>query len=309
MQSLFKALIDDIEREVVGRSDITEQLIIAVLARGHVLLEGLPGLAKTRLIRALAKRLEGDFARIQATPDLLPSDITGSEIYQQNSGEFSFSQGPVFNDWVLVDEINRAPPKVQAGLLEAMAEHQVSVFGTTHALSELFTVFATQNPLDSEGTYPLPKAQLDRFLFYIHVDLPDAQLERQILDTEIDSIVEPTVKLTQEQIIKARLATQAVELADVARDYIVRLVMATRDKKRAETISAAASPRATLAIAASAKVHAWLHGRDYVDPIDIQFVTPSVLHHRVQLTFNAIADGISVNDIIDEIIDQVVVLQ
>jgi MoxR-like ATPase len=282
-----------------------------------LLVEGAPGLAKTTAIKALASGLEGDFHRIQFTPDLLPADLTGTEIYRPQDGSFQFQQGPIFHNLLLADEVNRAPAKVQSALLEAMAERQVTVGRTTYPLPSLFLVMATQNPIEQEGTYPLPEAQLDRFLMYVKVDYPDSSAEKQILQLARDqarenkaATVGDAAKVPQETVFKARREILDLHLADGLEEYLVQLVTATRSPQRyhddlARWISYGASPRATIALERCARAHAWLEGRDYVSPADIHAVAPDVLRHRIIISFEAEADGISGDHIVDELLSHV----
>jgi len=294
-------------------------MLIALLADGHLLVEGAPGLAKTRAIKVLADGLEGDFHRVQFTPDLLPSDLTGTEIYRPQDASFQFQAGPLFHNLILADEINRSPAKVQSALLEAMAERQITVGNITHQLPELFLVMATQNPIEQEGTYPLPEAQLDRFLMHIRIGYPDAATEKAILRLTRDEMLQsknrdqsPPAKISQADLFAARKEAMQLYMADELEDYIVHLVMATRHPKQynddlARWIQFAASPRATIALDRCARAHAWLAGRDFVSPEDIQAIAPDVLRHRVLLSFEAEAAGISSDDVIAELLKQVAV--
>lgn len=300
--------------QLVGLQSLTERLLIAMLCGGHILIEGPPGVAKTRTIRQFAKLLDTSFVRIQATPDLLPADITGSDIYHQPSGEFRFMPGPLFNHIVLVDEINRAPPKVQSALLEAMGEHQVSTGGNTRLLEEPFLVAATQNPIEHEGTYPLPEAQLDRFMFFVQLKLPDAASERQILDQVLtenspvtNTITPATVIGNAQNIIDARRAVQEVFISEALRDYIVRLTCATRGEGMGAVaqgeIQHAASPRASINLALAARAHAWLQQRDHATPDDVSILAPDILSGRIVLDYQARATGISERDIVMRILE------
>ncbi|HAD08875.1 MAG TPA: AAA family ATPase, partial [Porticoccaceae bacterium] len=278
------------------------------------LVEGAPGLAKTRAINTLAKGMEGDFQRIQFTPDLLPADITGSDIYRPEQGNFEFQAGPVFHNLILADEINRAPAKVQSALLEAMAERQISIGNRSYPLPDLFLVMATQNPIEQEGTYPLPEAQLDRFLMHVSVDYPDAVAERQILqlareDASGTVSAEPPV-VDQATIMAARREVLAVYMADKIEEYIVQLIQATRQpeaygQELGAWLEFGASPRATIAIDRCARVQAWLEGRDYVTPDDVRDVLPDILRHRLILSFEAEAAGVSTDRVIDSLITSV----
>lgn len=298
---------------LIGRTPLVERLLIGLLANGHLLIEGAPGLAKTRAVKLLAEGIEASFARIQCTPDLMPADLTGTPVFRPGSGEFEFVKGPVFHSLVLVDEINRAPPKVQSALLEAMAEHQVTSGGTTYTLSDIFMVIATQNPIEHEGTFPLPEAQLDRFLMHVTVDLPDAGDELRILDLVERETVEIPVngpkRLAAEEIRKACQAAMRVYLAPALKEYIVRLVTATRDKKISpdirQSIEHPISPRGTLALAAAAKARAYLAGRDYTIPEDVMELASDTLAHRIVLTWRAAADGETPRNLIKRLLEQV----
>ncbi len=279
---------------LIGHERLIERLLIGLLTGGHVLIEGAPGLAKTRAVKRLAAAIAGSFARVQCTPDLLPSDITGTPVFRPQTGEFEFVPGPIFHNLVLVDEINRAPPKVQSALLEAMGEHQVTAGSTTHGLPDPFLMVATQNPIEHEGTFPLPEAQLDRFLLHVVLTLPDAVTERRILDlVEAEqSAPEPVPpEVAPGDMAAARKAAMAVHLAPALRDYIVRLVTATRSPEHAGEIDHAVSPRGSLALAAAAKARAYLHGRDYAVPEDVAELAADALSHRIVLSWRAISEG------------------
>jgi MoxR-like ATPase len=290
------------------------QLLIALLADGHILVEGPPGLAKTRAVKSLADCIEGDFHRIQFTPDLLPADLTGTDIFRPETGEFTFQSGPIFNSLVLADEINRAPAKVQAAMLEAMAEKQITAGRNTYALPELFLVMATQNPIEQEGTYPLPEAQLDRFLIHLDVNYPDALSELEILrlnrgEAKGDTAPTPP-KLTQADIFAARQSVLNVHMADTIEQYIIRLVIATRnpsnyDETLAQWLEMGVSPRATIALDRCARAHAWLNGRDFVSPEDVQAMAFPVLRHRLLLSYQAQAEGIHPNQVINKLLSLV----
>lgn len=313
----IRALLDYLNRHILGQEALNTRLLITLLADGHLLVEGAPGLAKTTAIKTLAAGLEGDFHRIQFTPDLLPADLTGTEIYRPQEGSFQFQQGPIFHNLLLADEINRAPAKVQSALLEAMAERQVTVGRTSYPLPELFLVMATQNPIEQEGTYPLPEAQLDRFLLYVRVDYPDAQTEHAILRLAREQAqqgtqtnLENTVRVSQQTVFAARREVLALNLAPALESYIVALVMATRNPapygaELSSWVRYGASPRATIALDRCSRAHAWLQGRDYVSPEDIQAIAADVLRHRVLLTFEAEADGIDTERFIAELLDRV----
>lgn len=310
----FKQLQAYLDSQVIGQSTLTHNILIALLADGHLLVEGPPGLAKTRAVNALAKGLEGDFHRVQFTPDLLPADLTGTDIYRPENGSFVFQQGPLFHNLVLADEINRAPAKVQSALLEAMAERQITVGNKTYTLPELFLVMATQNPIEQEGTYPLPEAQLDRFLMHLEIDYPGADTELEILRLTRDealheNIVTPTA-ITQADIFSARKDVLKIHLADALEHYLVQLIIATReaalyDEKLSNWIEFGASPRATIALDKCARAHAWLMGRDFVGPDNIQAVFHNVLRHRILLSYEAEAEGIDSNMVLDRILQLV----
>ena len=301
---------------IIGQETVVERLLIALLADGHVLMEGLPGTAKTRSIKTLSKHIESDFSRVQFTPDLLPSDVTGSEIYREQNGTFEFQPGPIFGNLILADEINRAPAKVQAALLEAMEERQITVAGKTHALPSLFLVLATQNPIEQEGTYPLPEAQMDRFLNYVKVPYPPADNELAILrlvrSEKTASDKSSPDLIPQESIFAARQQVNAIHVAESAEQYIVDLVVATREPERyggelARLLHVGASPRATIALDAASRARAWLHGNDFVSPEDIQAVAPACLAHRLHLSYEAEAEGKTREDVVDAILEQVAV--
>lgn len=311
----FKQISTAMNAAIIGQETVVERLLIAFLADGHVLMEGLPGVAKTRSIKTLSKLVESEFRRVQFTPDLLPSDVTGTEIYREQTGSFDFQQGPIFGNLVLADEINRAPAKVQAALLEAMEERQVTVAGTTHKLPQLFLVLATQNPIEQEGTYPLPEAQMDRFLLYVHVPYPPAENEAAILrlvrGEKSGNAVETPPKVTQDLIFAARKEVNAIHVAEAAEKYIVDLVIGTREPNRyggdlAQWITLGASPRATLALDATARAHAWLQGQDFVSPDNIRAVAPACLAHRIHLSYEAEAAGKTRNEVIDALLKVVV---
>lgn len=311
MVKAFSALKDYLDSQVLGQHGLTEGILLALLANGHLLVEGPPGLAKTRAVNALAQGVEGRFHRIQFTPDLLPADLTGTDIYRPETGQFEFQAGPLFHHIILADEINRAPAKVQSALLEAMAEKQITVGRKTYALPELFLVMATQNPLEQEGTYPLPEAQLDRFLLHLKVDYPDAATELAILRlTRGEALAQDKAKLapiSQADIFAARQDILKLHMAESLEHYIVQLVMATRNAKAyseqlAKWIAYGASPRASIALERCARAKAWLDGRDFVTPDDIQAVFFNVLRHRLILTYDAEAQGLSTDDVLREIL-------
>ncbi|MEM8952146.1 MAG: AAA family ATPase [Pseudomonadota bacterium] len=302
------ALRDQLRLGLVGHEGFIERLLIAVLSGGHMLVEGAPGLAKTRAVKWLSNAIEGSFARIQCTPDLMPSDLTGTSVFRPQDGRFEFVSGPVFHNLVLVDEINRAPPKVQSALLEAMAENQVTVGNETHSLPDPFLVVATQNPIEHDGTFPLPEAQLDRFLLHVVLSLPDAETERKILDlveTETQEGVPPHRSVTLDDLAAMRAAVRNVHLSPELRDYIVRLVMATRSGAHADEIEHAVSPRGSLALAAAAKARAYLHGRDYGAPEDVSSLAPDALAHRMVLTWRSVAEGRTARALVADVLEEV----
>ncbi|MBU3002030.1 AAA family ATPase [Paraglaciecola arctica] len=312
----FKQLQAYLDSQVVGQQTLTQNILVALLADGHLLVEGPPGLAKTRAVNALANGLEGDFHRVQFTPDLLPADLTGTDIYRPENGTFVFQKGPLFHNLVLADEINRAPAKVQSALLEAMAERQITVGNTTYALPQLFLVMATQNPIEQEGTYPLPEAQLDRFLMHLEIDYPGAETELEILrltrNEAMHSEVVSPPNLSQQDIFNARQDVLKIHLDDALEQYIVQLIIATRkpqsyDPDLANWIEFGASPRATIALDKCARAHAWLMGRDFVGPDNIQAVFHNVLRHRLLLSYEAEAEGVNCNQVLDKILQLVAV--
>lgn len=315
MHADFTNLRDWLSSQILGQPTLVDRLLIALLADGHLLVEGAPGLAKTKAIKSLSDGIEGSFQRIQFTPDLLPSDITGTEIYRPETASFDFQQGPIFNNLVLADEINRAPAKVQSALLEGMAERQVSVGRETLDLPELFLVMATQNPIEQEGTYPLPEAQLDRFLMHVKISYPDVSAEKQILalsrgEALASQAAKPASEINQETIKQARQEVMQVHMADAVDEYLVQLILATRapanyDSELASWIEFGASPRATIAIDRCARAHAWLNQRDFVSPDDIQAVAHDCLRHRLILSYEAEADGITADLAIDRLLHYV----
>jgi len=302
---------------IIGQSHLINRMLIALLCDGHLLVEGAPGLAKTRAIKVLAESIEGDFHRLQFTPDLLPADLTGTDIYRPQEGTFEFRKGPLFHNLILADEINRAPAKVQSALLEAMEERQITVGDRSYPLEDLFMVMATQNPIEQEGTYPLPEAQLDRFLLHVEVGYPTIEDERRILVLNRDEAksgerdaFQPPELLSLASIMQARQDILGLHLADELEEYIVNIVVATRNPGRVHEslegqVMYGASPRASMGIDRAARAHAWLSGRDYVGPEDIQAVATDVLRHRLVLSFEAEADGTNENSIIERILDGV----
>ena len=302
-QQAFGSLKQLISQQIIGQEVLVDRLLIALLADGHLLVEGAPGLAKTRAIKVLSEGIEGDFHRVQFTPDLLPADLTGTDIFRPQDGSFKFQPGPLFHNLILADEVNRAPAKVQSALLEAMAERQITVGSTTYPLPDIFLVMATQNPIEQEGTYPLPEAQLDRFLLHVKIDYPDADAEMKILqlvrgeaERTTRSVVPAASKLSNQSLHAARQEVLGIFMADNLERYLVEIVLATRnparyDAKLAKWVQWGASPRATIALDRCARAHAWLAGRDYVGPEDIQAIAFDVLRHRVLLTYEAEAEG------------------
>jgi MoxR-like ATPase len=312
-QQQVRLLAEQMNRAVVGQASVVHSLILALLSNGNVLLEGLPGTAKTRSIKTLATVLGVNLGRIQFTPDLLPADVTGSETYHEsdsNQGQLTFQPGPIFNELVLADEINRAPAKVQAALLEAMEERQVTVAGKTYPLPPLFLVMATQNPIEQEGTYPLPEAQMDRFLFKVRVDYPDAASERaivQMLQQEEGSNTTDLTPIDPTIILEAREAIQKVSVSSPVEKYLVDLVVATRHPESlspalASWITIGSSPRASIALHRAARAEAWYQDRDHVLPEDVRTVAPAVLRHRLMLSYDALADGVDSDQVVKELL-------
>ncbi|RDH87861.1 MAG: AAA family ATPase [endosymbiont of Escarpia spicata] len=309
-------LREHLASRIIGQQNFIDAMLICLLSDGHLLVEGLPGLAKTTAVKALAEAIEGDFHRIQFTPDLLPSDLIGTDIYRHEKGEFEFRQGPIFHNILLGDEINRAPAKVQSALLEAMAEHQITVGQTTYALPQLFMVLATQNPIEQEGTYQLPEAQLDRFLMQANVEYPSREEELQILALDSSQMTEapkpPSKQLSQHDLFAIRQEAAELYLDPKLNNYIVDLVQATRNPKAYDANLArwcrfGASPRASIALARCARARAWLDGEDFVAPHHIQAVAPPILRHRILLTFEAEAEGITTDDFLARLLDMVAI--
>jgi len=329
----FKDLKQYVSEHIVGQDMLIDRLLIALLCDGHLLVEGAPGLAKTRAIKVVSNGIEGDFHRVQFTPDLLPADLTGTEIFRPQDGSFRFEKGPLFHNLILADEINRAPAKVQSALLEAMAERQITVGSVTYQLPNLFLVMATQNPIEQEGTYPLPEAQLDRFLMHVRIGYPDATSEKKILDIarteakqhaeksiiangnvgglESQGTLENTpVHVTQESLFSAREEVIDIHMADNLEAYLLELVLSTRDPSAygedlVKWVQFGASPRASIALDSCARAHAWLAGRDYVDPEDIQTMAYDVLRHRILLSFEAEAEGVDTDKFITELLSRI----
>lgn len=307
-----------LNQRILGQANLIDRLLIAILCDGHVLIEGAPGLAKTKIIRELALGLDARFKRIQFTPDLLPGDITGTDIYHPEKHTFDFQQGPIFNQFILADEINRAPAKVQSALLEAMAERQVSVGNTTYPLPDLFLVMATQNPIEQEGTYPLPEAELDRFLMYVKIGYPDRSYESKIVELARMEAMKRVVShskmeaISQTHLFAARDQILNLHMSPDLLEYIAELVLATRTPERygqdiKQWIRHGASPRGTIALDRASRAHAWLHLRDYVTPDDIQSVVYDVLRHRIILSYEALAEEQTTDDVLRAIVSRVAI--
>ena len=319
----IKALRERMQQSIIGQEDVVERIIIGLLANGNLLVEGLPGLAKTRAIKALASNIEADFSRIQFTPDLLPSDVTGTEVYYQKDGqgEFRFEPGPIFANIVLGDEINRAPAKVQAAMLEAMEERQVTVAGTTHKMPPLFMVMATQNPVEQEGTYPLPEAQMDRFLMHVNIAYTPVEDEVRIVELvraeeiatykdETQPSGESVERIPQQAVFDARREIGQVTVSPAIGRYMADLVYATRTPEKysddlARWIDVGGSPRASLALDKCSRTHAWLSGRDFVDPEDVRAIVHDCLRHRLMLSYEAQGEGVRADQVVDAIVEQV----
>jgi MoxR-like ATPase len=313
----LQTLKQHVSENVIGQEKLVDRLLIALLADGHLLVEGAPGLAKTRAIKVLSGGVDADFHRVQFTPDLLPADLTGTEIYRPQDGSFKFQQGPLFHNLVLADEINRAPAKVQSALLEAMAERQITVGKETYHLPDLFLVMATQNPIEQEGTYPLPEAQLDRFLLHVRIDYPKAETEQKILNlvrnesarSEGSTLSE---KVSQQSLFDARQAVLDIHMADNIEQYLIQLVLATRQPEAygddlAQWIQYGVSPRGTIALDRCARANAWLAGRDFVGPEDVQEIAFDVMRHRLLLNYEAQAEGITADHVVSELIARIAV--
>ena len=317
----IKQLEHLVQLQIIGQDKLINRLLIALLADGHLLVEGAPGLAKTRAVKVLGDSVDGNFHRVQFTPDLLPADLTGTEIYRPQEGKFEFQQGPLFHNLVLADEINRAPAKVQSALLEAMAERQITVGKQTYDLPQLFLVMATQNPIEQEGTYPLPEAQLDRFLMHVTVDYPSGEDELAILrlakqeasdELTTNQSRDQQEAISQQDIFEARKEVLAVHMADNIEQYLLQIVLATRQPEKygddlARWIEWGGSPRATISLDRCARAHAWLAGRDYVGPEDVQAVAPDVLRHRIILDYEAEAEGMNADKVVSELIARIAV--
>lgn len=336
----IRALNQYVNEHIIGQQLLVDRLLIALLCDGHLLVEGAPGLAKTRAIKVLSEGIEGDFHRVQFTPDLLPADLTGTEVFRQQTGSFAFQKGPLFHNLILADEINRAPAKVQSALLEAMAERQITVGMKTYKLPDLFLVMATQNPIEQEGTYPLPEAQLDRFLMHVRIDYPDPKSEKSILELarqeayeesqlklhhassrgnepgdatpEASPAVEKKALITQAGLFEARNEVLDVHMAKNLEQYLLEIILSTRNAKiygddLANWIEYGASPRASIALDRCARAHAWLAGRDYVDPQDIQNMAYDVLRHRILVSYEAEAEGITPDRFIETLISRIAV--
>jgi len=313
----FRRLQEAISHYIRGQDTLVERLLIALLADGHLLVEGPPGLAKTTAVKVLGDHLEGDFHRLQFTPDLLPGDLTGTDVYRPETGAFEFQSGPIFHNLILADEVNRAPAKVQSALLEAMGEGQVTVGSRTWVLPELFLVMATQNPIEQEGTYPLPEAQLDRFLMHVRVDYPEAAYEREILQLSRSQTgrrpaqrAAPRVVVTQDQVFAAREEVMALHMTPNLEEYLVQLLLATRNPapyggELGNWVEYGASPRGTIALDRCARARAWLRGAEYVTPDDIHAVAPDVLRHRILLSYQAEAAGVTPDRVIDDLLSRV----
>lgn len=311
----FKQLLAYLDSRIVGQSDLTKRLVISLLSGGHLLVEGAPGLAKTTAIKTLSTCIECSYHRIQFTPDLLPADLTGTDIYIPEKQSFEFQAGPLFHNFLLADEINRAPAKVQSALLEAMGEKQITIGKTTYPLPDLFLVMATQNPIEQEGTYPLPEAQLDRFMLFVKIAYPSSESEAQILALnrgDYNFAAQEKPHLTQQMILTAQKEINQIHLSKALEDYIIQLIMVTRfpskySEKLAKWIRFGSSPRGTIALERTARAHAWLDGRDYVSPHDVHAMIHEVLRHRILLSFDAEVEGITSDQVIDEILELVAI--
>ena len=316
--ALFRRLRTSLRARILGQETLIDRLVIALLCDGHLLVEGAPGLAKTSAVKELAAHVEASFHRVQFTPDLLPADLTGTEVYRPQDGSFVFQRGPVFHNVLLADEINRAPAKVQSALLEAMGERQVTIGRATYPLPRLYMVMATQNPIEQEGTYPLPEAQLDRFLLYVRVAYPAAEVERKILELNRARAAReagaegaaPDAVVSEAQIFAARREVLSLHLAPALERYLIELVLATRGARDygadlRQWIAFGASPRASIALDRAARARAWLEGRDYVSPEDLQAIAPDVLRHRLVLSYEAEAEGVDSDRVVGEVLARV----
>ena len=317
LHKTIHALKENISSKIIGQKQLIENLLVCLLADGHILIEGMPGLAKTSAAKAVAEGIEADFHRVQFTPDLLPSDLIGTEIYVHEAGKFNFREGPIFNNILLADEINRAPAKVQSALLEAMGERQVTVGHKTYKLPELYMVIATQNPVEQEGTYNLPEAQLDRFLMHCKIEYPSAVEEMQIIELDqkrqAPALVNETIATNQDSILAARKECSEIFISDKLKEYVVSLIAATRtpasyDSRLASWIMYGASPRASLALIRASKALAWLRGDEFVTPEHIQTLCPFIVGHRIILSFEAEAKGVSRQDIIQKLLEVVAIV-
>ena len=319
IRSTIEDLKKFINRHIIGQEILVNRLLLALLADGHLLVEGAPGLAKTRAIKILGEGIQGDFHRVQFTPDLLPADLTGTEVYRPQDGSFAFQNGPLFHNLILADEINRAPAKVQSALLEAMAERQITIGKKTYQLPKLFLVMATQNPIEQEGTYPLPEAQLDRFLMHVRITYPNAAEEKNILElarreahaSENEAARQHT-PLAQDVVFAARDEILDIYMAENVEQYLIQLVLASREPAAygddlAQWLQYGASPRATIALDRCARAHAWLDGRDFVAPEDVQAIVHDVMRHRLILNYEAEAEGITADTVVNELIQRIAV--
>ena len=309
---LLQRLMAEIRKVIVGQDDLIQRLLIGVLADGHILLEGVPGLAKTLLVKTLAEAIQADFSRIQFTPDLLPADLLGTQIYNPQTAGFSVHKGPIFANLILADEINRAPAKVQSALLEAMQERQVTIGDETYPLGNLFLVLATQNPVEQEGTYPLPEAQVDRFMLKVLVDYPSRDEERLIMDRMTGGPTDPVMPvIDRESILQVRETVRGIYVDDKVKDYVLDIVIATRKPEEKginglqQLILYGASPRASIYLIHAARAHAYLSGRAYVTPEDIKQLAPDVLRHRIITTYEAEAEEVTTDDIVQRILNHV----
>ena len=314
LQNLFQALRTYVNAQIIGQERLVDRLLIALLSDGHLLVEGAPGLAKTKAVKVLSQTIDAQAHRIQFTPDLLPSDVTGSDVYRPENGTFYFQKGPIFHNLLLADEINRAPAKVQSALLEAMGERQVTIGNTTYKLPELFTVMATQNPIENEGTYRLPEAQLDRFLMYVIIYHPDIESERKILKLvqgeEKKVPLPPFKKIKENTIFEARQEVLNIPMVPELEEYIIQFIMATRepqryDKEIARLLRYGASPRGTIALDICARANAWLNGHETVMPSDITELIHDVLRHRIILSFDAKSEHVTTDQVLDMLIERV----